>query len=178
MQKYDAVEKGIANNDVKALREAIGSICYTNRDFSNSEFFDVVSYVESKGIKLKDDTLVGAEPVSKIKTEFDEDDFTRAVFELKRNFCDERIKDVETIGKKLYGKKVIQNEASTNRVEKQTQGRAPQEPTVNRNVESGEFPNSQSHQPYDTGKMIIGAVAIVGMIVIIIGICLILPKMW
>ena len=33
MQKYDAVEKGIANKDIKALREAIGSICYTNRDF-------------------------------------------------------------------------------------------------------------------------------------------------
>ena len=31
MQKYDAIENGIAQNDVKALREAIGSICYTNR---------------------------------------------------------------------------------------------------------------------------------------------------
>ena len=174
MQKYDAVEKGIANNDIKALREAIGSICYTNRDFSNGEFFEVVSYVESKGIKLKDDTLVGAEPVSKIKTEFNEDDFTRAVFELKRNFCDERIKDVETIGKKLYGKKVVQNRASANKVENQTQERVSQQQTVTRNVESGEFPNSQSHQPYDTGKMIIGAVAIVGIIVVIACICKIL----
>ena len=176
MQKYDAVEKGIANNDIKALREAIGSICYTNRDFSNGEFFEVVSYVESKGIKLKDDTLLGAEPVSKIKSEFNEDDFTRAVFELKRNFCDERIKDVETIGKKLYEKKVTQNEASTNRVEKQTQERVSQKQTVNRNVESGEFPNSQSHQPYDTGKMIIGAVAIAVIIVMIACICKILVK--
>ena len=176
MQKYDAVEKGIANNDVKALREAIGSICYTNRDFSNSEFFEVVSYVESKGIKLKDDTLVGAEPVSKIKTEFDEDDFTRAVFELKRNFCDERIKDVETIGKKLYGKKDIQKEITTSGVINQRQERSLKRETVNRNVDNGEFPNAQSHQTYDTGKMIIGAVAIAVIIVMIACICKILLK--
>lgn len=176
MQKYDAVEKGIANNDIKALREAIGSICYTNRDFSNGEFFEVVSYVESKGIKIKDDTLVGDEPVSRIKLEFDEDDFTRAVFELKRNFCDERIKDVEIIGKKLYGKKVMESEISTNRVVNHTEGSAPKKETVNRNIESGEFPNSQSHQPYDTGKMIIGAVAIAVIIVMIACICKILVK--
>ena len=176
MQKYDAVEKEIANNDIKALREAIGSICYTNRDFSNSEFFEVVSYVESKGIKLKDDTLVGAEPVSKIKIEFDEDDFTRAVFELKRNFCDERIKDVETIGKKLYRKKTIQNETYTSGSVKQTQERALQREYINRNVGSSEFPNAQSHQPYDTGKMIIGAVAIAVIIVMIACICKILLK--
>ena len=54
MQKYDAIENGIAQNDVRALREAIGSICYTNRDFSDGEFFEVISYVESKGIQLKD----------------------------------------------------------------------------------------------------------------------------
>ena len=176
MQKYDAVEKGIANNDIKALREAIGSICYTNRDFSNGEFFEVVSYVESKGIKLKDDTLLGDEPVSRIKLEFDEDDFTRAVFELKRNFCDERIKDVEIIGKKLYGKKNSQNDISTNRVLQQTQEKVIRKETVSRNVESGEFPNSQSHQPYDTGKMIIGAVAIAVIIVMIACICKILLK--
>ncbi|RRJ14094.1 hypothetical protein EHW90_10325 [Lachnoanaerobaculum orale] len=168
MQKYDAVEKGIANNDVKALREAIGSICYTNRDFSNSEFFEVVRYVESNGIKLKDDTLVGAEPVSKIKTEFDEDDFTRAVFELKRNFCDERIKDVETIGKKLYGKKDIQKENTTSRVINQRQERSLKRETVNRNVDNGEFPNAQSHQPNNTVKIVIGVVAIAAMIVIIL----------
>jgi hypothetical protein len=171
MQKYDAVEKGIANNDVKALREAIGSICYTNRDFSNSEFFEVVRYVESNGIKLKDDTLVGAEPVSKIKTEFDEDDFTRAVFELKRNFCDERIKDVETIGKKLYGKKDIQKETYTSGSVKKTQERALYREDINRNVDNSEFPNLQSRQPNNTAKIVIGLVAIAAMIVIILYIC-------
>lgn len=171
MQKYDAVEKGIANNDVKSLREAIGSICYTNRDFSNSEFFEVVRYVESNGIKLKDDTLVGAEPVSKIKTEFDEDDFTRAVFELKRNFCDERIKDVETIGKKLYGKKDIQKETYTSGSVKKTQERALYREDINRNVGNSEFPNLQSRQPNNTAKIVIGVVAIAAMIVIILYIC-------
>ena len=34
MQRYDVIENGIANQDIKALREALGSICYTSRDFS------------------------------------------------------------------------------------------------------------------------------------------------
>lgn len=105
MQKYDAIENGIAQNDVNALREAIGSICYTNRDFSNGEFFEAIKYVESKGIQLKDAVLVGNATISSQKSEFTDEDFAKAIFELKRNFCDERIQDVKTIGKKLYGKK-------------------------------------------------------------------------
>ena len=89
MQRYDVIENGIANQDIKALREALGSICYTSRDFSSGEFDDMVKYVESKGIRIKDDRLVG--------------DFAKALFELKKNFCDERIEDVKIIGKKLYG---------------------------------------------------------------------------
>ena len=85
MQKYDAIENGIANDDVKSLREAIGSMCYINRDFSNTEFFEVIKYVESKGIKLKDKTLIG-NTISSQKSEFSDEDFAKAIFELKRNF--------------------------------------------------------------------------------------------
>lgn len=104
VHRYEAIEKGIANNDVKALREALGSIIYTNRDFSNGEFFKVLNYVESKGIKVKDSELIGKPPITSQKSEFTDEDFARAIFELKKNFCDERIKDVKTIGEKLYGK--------------------------------------------------------------------------
>lgn len=51
MRKYEAIENGIAKGDIKALREALGSISYTNWDFSNGEFDEAVEYVKSKGIK-------------------------------------------------------------------------------------------------------------------------------
>ena len=103
MQRYDAIEKGIEKGDVQALREAIGSICYTSRDFSSWEFDEDIKYVESKGIKIKDNRLIGSSTITSQKSTFTDDDFADAIFELKENFCDERIEDVKTIGKKLYG---------------------------------------------------------------------------
>ena len=103
MRRYEEVEKGIAENDIERLREAIGTICYVDCDFSSGEFDEVLRYVESKGIKLKDDTLDG-ELISDGKTAYIDEDFARAVFMLKKNFCNERIADVKKIGKALYKK--------------------------------------------------------------------------
>lgn len=104
MKRYEAIEKGIQRNDVIALREAIGSICYTGQGFDD-ELKEVIAYVESKGIKLKDKHLVG-KLVSEGKTTFTRDDFTDAVFELKENFCDERVAEVIKIGKSITGKNI------------------------------------------------------------------------
>lgn len=115
MNKFDSLDDKIYANDVDYLRDAIGSICYISRDFSSGEFLEAISYVESKGIKLKEDSLVG-ELVSKGKKTFTEDDFEDAVFELKENFCQERIDDVMMIGKAVYGgrPKPTQDSASPN----------------------------------------------------------------
>ena len=90
MQRYEAIENGIERKDIKALREAIGSIIYTSRNFSSGEFDEAIKYVESKGIKLKDDALIGEPTISSQKDTFTKEDFADAIFELKENFCDER----------------------------------------------------------------------------------------
>ena len=149
MQKYDAIENGIANDDVKSLREAIGSMCYINRDFSNTEFFEVIKYVESKGIKLKDKTLIG-NTISSQQSEFSGEDFAKAIFELKRNFCDDRIKDVETIGKKLYGKKTTPIKTA--------------KPTS----QAGTSPNQESHQRSQMPVVIGGLVAVIVILILIL----------
>lgn len=163
MQKYDAIEKGIANNDVKALREAVGSICYTCRDFSDGEFDNVIKYIESKGIKIKDDNLVGNPTISSQKDSFTDEDFAKAVFELKKNFCDERIDDVKKIGRKLYG--VLQKN-------KNSQSKNNMKPS--NNAGESKYPKVESHQQ----KSIIIPVAIgmVAVIVIIIIIVILIRK--
>lgn len=112
MERYEEIEKGIETKDIRGLREAIGTLIYANRDFSKGIFDEVVQYVEDKGIKLKDDSLVGGPIISATKNSYTNDDFSRAVFELKRNFCDERIEDVKTIGRALYGKKPKEEETT------------------------------------------------------------------
>lgn len=168
MQKYSAIEKGIENNDVKALREAIGSICYTNRDFSNGEFDEVVKYVEAKGIHLKDIKLIGSPAVSSQKSEFTDEDFAKAIFELKRNFCDERIQDVKTIGKKLYSKKVATPQPSIAKSPAQKAVTERNNSTRQaRNV--GTLPNARSHQQNNSKtSLVIGLVAIMVIVLIIL----------
>lgn len=102
MKKYSVIERGIAEGNIDLLRGALGNICYTNRNFSNGEFDEVLQYIEQKGIKIKEDSLKG-NLVSEGKEKFSENDFGDAVFELKENFCDERIADVKKIGRAVYG---------------------------------------------------------------------------
>lgn len=101
MQKNESIERAILQNDIIFLREAIGNICYIYRDFSNDEFDAMVEYVCGKGVELMDNELIGG-LISNGKTTYTDDDFTRAIFELKKNFCQERIDDVKKIGKILY----------------------------------------------------------------------------
>ena len=101
MEKFEAVENGIANKDIDGLKETLGTMCYCDRDFSRNMLEDNIKYVESKGIKILEDELSG-ELVSDKKSNYDDKDFARAVFELKKNFCRERIEDVRKISKALY----------------------------------------------------------------------------
>lgn len=139
MQKYESIEKGIKEKDIKGLRESVGSICYVDRDFSDGEFDQVLSYIESKNINIKDDKLVG-NLISSQKSTYNDEDFARAVFELKKNFCDERINDVKKIGKDLYSSK--------------------------ENVNNKKDPNVKSHQNSKSKKVpiIIGILVAAGMI--------------
>lgn len=116
VKKYNEIEKGIADNDIERIREAIGNVCYTSRDFSSGEFDRVLRYVESKGIKVKDDTLDG-KLISDGKTAYTDEDFARAILMLKKNFCNERIEDVKKIGKTLYKKTVQKDQNKSNEKE-------------------------------------------------------------
>lgn len=42
MQKYEEIENGIATRNITALREAIGNICFTSKDFSSGEFDEAI----------------------------------------------------------------------------------------------------------------------------------------
>lgn len=154
MQRYEAIEDGIEKKDIKALREAIGSIIYTSRNFSSGEFDEAVKYVESKGIKLKDDALIGKPTISSQKNQFTEEDFVRAIFELKKNFCDERIQDVKHISKTLYSSKA----------------QSQPDLTASRAIskDAGKLPNQQSHQKKDNTLIIVGLVAVIVIVIVIL----------
>lgn len=170
MQKYDVIERGIKENDIGLLREAIGSIIYTCRDFSDGEFDELIKYVEAKGIKLKDDMIIGDPIISSKKDKFIEEDFVRAIFNLKNNFCDERIADVKKIGKALYGnkQKVEETEVYNNQ---ETRTKVQEKPKIQKN--RGTTPNQMSHQQEKKSKKMIWLVAI---LVVVVALILIMKK--
>ena len=155
MRKYEAIENGIAKGDIKALREALGSISYTNWDFSNGEFDEAVEYVKSKGIKIMDESLVGDPAISSQKKTFTDDDFARAIFELKKNFCEERIEDVKTIGRSLCKSKPDESVEKTDHH------------TDTGSDKNGQSPNVSGHQQSKI-PMVLGLVAVVVIVVVII----------
>lgn len=152
MQRYEEIESGISNHDLETIREAIGNICYLSRNFSSGEFDEAIRYVESKGINIKEDTLVGDLITSEGQNTYTDEDFERAVFELKENFCDERIQDVKSIGKKLYSDKSIPNSQ-----------------TNNSEFFDGTSPNVQSPTQKNSIKLlIIGAAAVIIVILLLL----------
>lgn len=166
MQRYEAIEKGIANKDIRKLRAAIANICYTSRDFSSNEFDEAVQYVKANGINIMDREVKG-QLISKEKNSYSEDDFADAVFMLKENFCQERIADVKKIGRAVYGQKKPVSPPPHPR---------PQTPPVPRYT-PGNSPNPPSHRKTSSRQsqsdmnwlpVAIGAIAVIGIIILII----------
>lgn len=156
MQEWDYIDKLIIKNDIRGLRETLGNTCYTSRDFSSGEFDKTVDYIIGKGIKIKDDSLIG-NLISEGKTSYTDEDFARAIFELKRNFCDERIADVKKIGKTLYKK----DKAPVNK------------PTPNQNPERTKSPKPSSHQNESAfpmwAKVLVAVIIIVAVLYLLLG---------
>ena len=166
MKLYQKIENEISIGDIYALRQAVGSICYTSRDFSSSDFDEAVAYFSSKVPGFMDDHLDG-ELVSDGKSSFVKSDFTKAVFMLKENFCKERIADVKKIGRAVYGQKKPASPPSPPR---------PQTPPVPRYT-PGNRPNPPSHRKTSSRQsqsdmnwlpVAIGAIAVIGIIILII----------
>ncbi len=151
MNKFDSVEEGIINRDVDALRHAVANICYTSRDFSSGDFDETIRYIRSKGIDIIEPELKGNPLISKSKQTYNENDFADAVYELRENFCKERICDVKTIGEKLYGKP---------EVGKDSQKRP------------GTDPNEECRQNKTSNLAIIGVAA--ALVIIVIGLVVLL----
>lgn len=156
MQCYESLEERIRTNDIAGLKEAIGNICYIDRNFSSGEFEELIQYVESKGIRLRDEKLTGEPLISSQKSVFTNKDFARAIFEMKGNFCDERIEDVKKIGRALYGAKSSQYTESI-----------PEGKEIQGAVDRTD-PNAESHRQKQVSKALIGLVAALAVVLVIV----------
>ena len=78
---------------------------YTDRAFLHGEFEKVITYVINIcGIRDLFEPFCSDPPMrtSYPDKNYNKEDFTKAVYELKKNFCQERIQDVKIIGRFVY----------------------------------------------------------------------------
>lgn len=157
MQEFSVVDEAISNNDIEMLKEIVGNLCYACRDFSDGKFDEAIRYIKANGIELKEAYNAKEPLVSEGKSELTDDDFSEAVYRLKNNFCDERIRDVKKIGKALYGVeiKVIETKATKER-KKASSGT------------EGTVPNQTSHQKDIVVPAAITLVAVILIVVILV----------
>ena len=108
MNGFKELEKAIDSKDLNCVRNLLGTMVYSCRDFSDGEFDRAVIHAEKelliRGIHLKEGLKGTILTLGKEKGLLSDDDFSDSVFELKENFCDERIDEVKRIGRLLYGK--------------------------------------------------------------------------
>ncbi|MBR1442582.1 MAG: hypothetical protein IJ583_03505 [Firmicutes bacterium] len=108
----EKVRKCIEEKDLTSLREYIGTIIYTDRAFLHGEFEAAIKYITEDCYLVELFEPFNGYPPLKSKITniaFSKTDFTEAVYELKNNFCRERIEDIKMIGRIVYGE--IQREA-------------------------------------------------------------------
>lgn len=113
----ELVEKYIQDGEIENLREAIGTIIYNDRAFKTTRFEDAVKYIMNIPELSQFMEDFNSNPPLKSHSigkdqKITEKDFGDAVFDLKQNFCTERIEDVKKLGKHLYG--AAENKVSEN----------------------------------------------------------------
>lgn len=100
------VQECIERSDIRGLKGAFVGIIFSDRSFKSGDFENTLSYIKTKTNMNIMERFDGGELLSnKINSgKVTEDEFEEAVYNLKVNFCEERIKDVKKLAKVLYGK--------------------------------------------------------------------------
>lgn len=102
------VEKG----DVDALKSNIGVVINFDKNFSKGYVHENLEYIKRHKINLYDGSLDQTKPLLSNKSEYTDEDFSKAIFYLRKNFCKERLMDVQKIGQDLYKEKVSEIESN------------------------------------------------------------------
>jgi len=101
---HESLDKYIKNNDINRLRENLGYLYHFADEISNKEIREDINYVASKTNKLFE-KFDPSHPLildNKKLKDITDDDLEEAVYWLMKNFCKERIKEVEKIRKQLH----------------------------------------------------------------------------
>lgn len=119
-QRIEELEDAIQKNSLVGIYSVFYTIAHGDPNFSTGKFWDVFSYVKSKNISGFLQEFDGEEFQEEDK--WDEEYWAYIASSLIDNFCEERIRHLEKVGKKLYpNQRIEQAMVSTNSAQKKTE---------------------------------------------------------
>ena len=125
MNVNSQIKKYVQENNKWGLISTICTLIGIDRDFSKGKVNDNLQYIESELGNIYEE--FDGENLLSGKENLTQDDFSKALFRLEKNFCKERLKDVEKIGIKLYGDKDPTKSSDNKTNNNQKKPQAPQE---------------------------------------------------
>lgn len=131
MQRIEELEDAIQKNSLVGIYSVFYTIAHGDPNFSTGKFWDVFSYVKSKNISGFLQEFDGE--VFQKEEKWDEEYWAYIASSLIDNFCEERIRHLEKVGKKLYPNHIVeQTTVSTNNAQKKT---APHSREIQSNIQ-------------------------------------------
>lgn len=107
MNKFEPnnlVKECVKNQDIMGLRGALIGTILGDRTLSNGKLDNTLNFISSKNINIYEKFDGGDIVFNTVENRnFTEENYSEAIFNLKSNFCKERIADVKNISKELYG---------------------------------------------------------------------------
>jgi len=163
MNKFEPnnlVKECMKNEDIMGLRGALIGIILGDRTLSNEKLDNTLNFIASKNINIYEKFDGGDIVFNTVENRnFTEENYSEAIFNLKSNFCKERITDVKNISKELYGSNP-KKEESVSITDKNGGDPGKKQTSHQREVNQSKGNNSMK---------ILGAIAVVAVVAVAVG---------
>lgn len=166
-----SINKDISEGNIGLAKKKIGNLAITCKTFTKeneAQFMSVINAVKQNGSVFEN--LKGAALISSTKTSFTANDFDDAVYALKENLCEDRVKDVIKIGKAVYGSIVKEEVKPVQKVNvhiNEDTERKNAQRVYRNNQQRTSAPKNNHSNSLNPLALVAGGIAIVGAVIIL-----------
>lgn len=166
-----SINKDISEGNIGLAKKKIGNLAITCKTFTKeneAQFMSVINAVKQNSSVFEN--LKGAALISSTKTSFTANDFDDAVYALKENLCEERVKDVIKIGKAVYGSTAKEEARPVQKINVHTNEGAERKNSqrvYQNNQQRTSAPKNNHSNSLNPLALVAGGIAIVGAVIIL-----------
>lgn len=166
-----SINKDISEGNIGLAKKKIGNLAITCKTFTKdneAQFMSVINAVKQNSSVFEN--FKGTALISSTKTDFTANDFDDAVYALKENLCEERVKDVIKIGKAVYGSTIKEESRPVQKINVHTSEGAERKNSqrvYQNSQQRTSAPKNNHSNSLNPLALVAGGIAIVGAVIIL-----------